>query len=261
MQTESMQRADKAMRNQIQQPAKVDMDKPLAMKPGALRGESTLIVKTRLAQRLVFGRSERREDKKVAIIGLIGFSGMLKQLCMGVKLDDPYADLWLINVEAAIEEGQAEIASMRATISEALAERPDFSHGIAQSTRPLEVPLYFSNQMAFKAAYLINDYDNLVCAAMTAKHVAVMTSVAADDLIRKGGKAVRRAFCSANGYSYTGVARADIHHGTAKAKRPREAWGEIAHDILTGERRASCAPDLPPKSYANSVAQAHAENA
>lgn len=260
MQTESMARAGDRMRNQVGKAVKVDVDNPFAKKPGALRGESTLIVKTRLAQRLVFGRSSGKEGK-VAIIGLIGFSGMLKGLCTGVKLDDPYADFWLINIEEAIDNAQKEIASMRSHIEEALSQRPDFNHSIAQSTQPLEVPLYFSNQMAFKAAYLINDYDNLVCAAMTAKHVAVMTSVAADECIRKAGKAVRRAFSSANGYSYTGVGRADILHGTAKARKPIDAWGELDPAILSGERRASCAPDLPAKSFASQVAESIAEHA
>ena len=42
---------------------------------------------------------------------------------------------------------------------EALAQRPDVQHEVAQSVQPLQVPLSFSNPFAFRAAYLINDFE------------------------------------------------------------------------------------------------------
>lgn len=224
-------------------------------RPGALRGASVLIVKTHLAQQLVFGRpGSPRADGKRAIIGLIGFAGMLKPIFAAAKLDDPYADKWLLDIEAAIGAAASELAELRDSLATALAQRPDVQHTVAQSVKPLEVPLYFSNQIAFRAAYLVNDFDSLVCAAQTAKHVAVITTVASNAVIQRGSKSIRRTLTSATGYRYTGVSRADIAYGTARAHEALKRWGEVPPDILNGSRRAEYGPPLPADSYAPRIA-------
>lgn len=226
-----------------------------AERPGALRGESVMTVKTRLAQQLVFGRTgSRYADGKREIIGLIGFAGMLRPIFTGAKLDDPYADQWLLDIEAGIDSTAAELAELRDSAKRALARRPDVHHTVAQSVNPIQVPLYFSNQLAFRAAYLVNDFDMLVCAAQTARHVAAITTTRSNELIQQGSKAIRRTFTSATGYRYTGVSRADIAHKTARAIEALERWGELPREVLDGSRRAEYGPPLPADSYARHFA-------
>lgn len=224
-------------------------------RPGALRGASVMTVKTHLAQQLVFGRAASQDPNgKRAIIGLIGFAGMLKPIFAGAKLDDPYADKWLLDIEAAIDATACELAELEAEVTAALAKRSDVQHTIAQSVKPQEVPLYFSNQLAFRAAYLINDFDTLVCAIQTGRHVAVLTASRSNALIQRASKAIRRTFTSAGGYRYTGVSRADIAHGTAKAAEALNRWGELPVAILSGAHRAEYGPPLPADSYAPRIA-------
>ena len=252
---ESLARARHQMRKEPAPPVRVEAESPFTTRPGALRGESVLTVKTHLAQQLVFGRpASQRPDGKRAIIGLVGFAGMLKHIFTGAKLDDPYADQWLLDVEAGIDTAAKELADLRESVAQVLAERPDVHHAVAQSVKPLEVPLYFSNQLAFRAAYLVNDFDALVCAIQTAKHVAVLTTVKSNAMIQRGSKTVRRTFTSANGYKYTGVSRADIAHGTARAGEALKRWGELPLDVLDGTRRAEYGPPLPAESYAQRFA-------
>lgn len=234
------------------QAVRVESASPFADRPGALRGESVMTIKTHLAQQLVFGRPG--SERKRAIIGLIGFAGMLKPIFDGAKLDDPYADKWLLAVEAAIDAAALELAELRDGIAQALAQRLDIHHTVAQSVKPLEVPLYFSNQLAFRAAYIVNDFDMLVCMAQTAKHVAVLTTTKSNSVIQAGSKAVRRTFTSSTGYRYTGVSRADIAHGTARAGEALKCWGELPPEILNGTRRAEYGPPLASDSYAHRIA-------
>lgn len=249
--SDAMARASSRMREAPRTPKRVDIDKPYGLRPGALRGESTVIVKTRKAQLLVFGRHGSKGGKGLqTIIGLVGFAGMLKTICTGVKLDDPYADQWLLKIEEAIDSSAEKISVLRGEIEQALSRRSDFNHTVAHSTEPLEVPLFFSSQIAFKAAYLINDFDNLVCAALTAKHVAIMTAKSADNYMRGARKAVRRALITAGGYQYTGVSRADFVHNTAKARAAVDKWGALPEEVLNGSRRAPSAPPLPERSFA-----------
>lgn len=249
---ESLIQARLRMQEPPARAVRIESVSPFADRPGALRGESIMTIKTHLAQQLVFGRPG--SEHKCAVIGLIGFAGMLTQISNGAKLDDPYADKWLLEVEAAIDATVLEIAELREGIAQALAQRPDIHHTVAQSVKPLEVPLYFSNQLAFRAAYLVNDFDTLVCMAQTAKYVAVLTTVNSNSVIQAGSKAVRRTFTSAEGYRYTGVSRADIAHGTARAGEALQRWGELPPEILNGTRRAEYGPLLAPDSYAHRIA-------
>ncbi|HNP35023.1 MAG TPA: TIGR03761 family integrating conjugative element protein [Woeseiaceae bacterium] len=247
--------AEQRMQEVLPVPVRVVSATPFAARPGVLRGASTLTVKTYLAQQLVFGRpASHGRDAKRGIIGLVGFAGMLTQLFSGSKLDDPYADKWLLDIEAAIDAAVAELADARRTVAEALAERADVQHSIAQSVKPLQVPLFFSNQFAYRGAYLVNDFDNLVCAIQTTKHVALFTAKQSNALIQSSSKTVRRTFASANGYRYTGVSRADIAHGTARAAEALQRWGELPVGILDGSQRAEYGPALPTDSFAHRFA-------
>ncbi|MEX0707161.1 MAG: AcaB family transcriptional regulator, partial [Woeseia sp.] len=100
----SLLTADQRMRELPSLPIPVLTALPYAARPGRLRGVSVLTIKTYLAQQLVFGRAASHDpDGKRGIIGLIGFAGMLTQIFNGAKADDPYADKWLLDIEAAID--------------------------------------------------------------------------------------------------------------------------------------------------------------
>jgi integrating conjugative element protein (TIGR03761 family) len=250
----SLLAADRRMRELSPSPIQVLTALPYAARPGRLRGVSVLTIKTYLAQQLVFGRAASHDaDGKRGIIGLIGFAGMLTQLFNGAKADDPYADKWLLDIEATIDAAAEALKDAHDTVLEALAQRADVSHGVAQSVKPLHVPLYFSNRFAYRAAYLVNDFDNLFCAIQTAKHVAFLTNEQSNALIHSSSKTVRRTFTSANGYRYTGVSRADIAYGTARAVEALQRWGELSPDILDGTRRAEYGPPLPAESFADRI--------
>ena len=251
----SLLTADQRMRQKPALPVPVLTAEPYGARPGKLRGISVLTIKTYMAQHMVFGRAASREAVgKRGIVGLIGFASSLTQLFNGAKSDDPYADKWLLDIEAVIDAAAETLGDARETVTKALAQRADVSHGVAQSIKPLHVPLYFSNQFAYRAAYLVNDFDNLLCAIQTAKHVALLTNEQSNPLIRSCSKMLRRTFTSANGYRYTGVSRADMAYGTARAAEALRRWGELPPDVLDGTRRAEYGPPLPAESFAHRIA-------
>ena len=251
----SLLAADHRMRQKPALPVPVLTAQPYAARPGKLRGISVLTIKTYMAQNMVFGRAASRDaEGRRGIIGLIGFARSLNQIFNGAKSDDPYADKWLLDIEAAIDAAAEALDDARETVTKALAQRADVNHGVAQSAKTLHVPLYFSNQFAYRAAYLVNDFDNLLCAIQTAKHVAVFTHEQSNPLIRSSSKMLRRTFASASGYQYTGVSRADMAYGTARAAEALRRWGELPPDVLDGTRRAEYGPPLPAESFAHRIA-------
>ena len=210
--------------------------------PGALRSQATLEIQTRQAQRLVYGR--RADSGRPPIVGLIRFAAMLRPIWSGSAADDPYADWWLVRVESELESARGVLEDLEATCKTRLKAAPAVNITLAESLAPVQVELAFNNPYAFHGAYLLGQYDALVRAILTARHVGMMDRAAAERMLREGGQAVRRAYAQARGYRFLAVTRVDLNQGTAKAARARELLGEVPAEILSGEIRAAYAPEI-----------------
>ena len=215
---------------------------PRNPQPGALRSQAIMELQTRQAQRLVYGR--RVGDDRPAIVGLLRFATMLRPIWSGAMGDDPYADWWLIRVERELTQGRELLADLRTHVEKILRSAPAIDIQVAQSLEPSRVDLNFSNPYAFMGAYLLADFDALVRAILTARHVGLMDRDTSERLLHEGGRAVRRAFNAAKGYRFLAVKREDLRQETAKAQHAREVLGSIPVEVLEGELRADHAPEI-----------------
>lgn len=209
--------------------------------PGALRSETYLILQTRQAQRLVQGR--RAEDGTPGIVGLTRFATLLRPIWNGARADDPYADWWLVRVHDAIEESERELTALKQHIGGLLRQMPGISVSVAQSVEPVRVPLAFSNPYAFRGSYLLSQYDELVRAILTARHVALLDRDRSERLLADAGRHVRRAFTAALGYRFLGINRDDLRLLTARAKQAEDEMGALPKEVLESKLRAPHAPE------------------
>lgn len=210
--------------------------------PGPLRSESWITLQTRQAQRLVTGR--RAEDGTPGIVGLTRFAAMLRPLWNAARADDPWADWWLLRVHDAIEQGQQELDALLEHVNRLLKQTPNVSVTVAVSIEPLKVPLTFTNPYAFRGAYLLAKFDDLVRAVLTAKHVAMTDRNSSERLISDGGRQVRRAYNAALGYRFLGITRDDARLMTARIKEAEAQMGGLPPEILDAKLRAPFAPDI-----------------
>ncbi|GAC1626349.1 MAG: TIGR03761 family integrating conjugative element protein [Nevskia sp.] len=210
--------------------------------PGPLRSESWIILQTRQAQRLVTGR--RAEDGTPGIVGLTRFAAMLRPLWNAARADDPWADWWLLRVHDAIELGHQELDALLDYVNRLLKQTPNVSVTVAVSIEPLKVPLTFTNPYAFRGAYLLAKFDDLVRAVLTAKHVAMADRSSAERLIADGGRQVRRAYNTALGYRFLGITRDDARLMTARIMEAEAQMGTLPSDILDAKLRAPFAPEI-----------------
>ncbi|MGQ0700578.1 MAG: PFL_4669 family integrating conjugative element protein [Panacagrimonas sp.] len=210
--------------------------------PGPLRSESWITLQTRQAQRLVTGR--RAEDGTPGIVGLTRFAAMLRPLWNAARADDPWADWWLLRVHDAIEQGQQELDALLEHVNRLLKQTPNVSVTVAVSIEPLKVPLTFTNPYAFRGAYLLAKFDDLVRAVLTAKHVAMVDRSNSERLIADGGRQVRRAYNAALGYRFLGITRDDARLMTARIKEAEAQMGALPQEILDSKLRAPFAPDI-----------------
>ena len=212
--------------------------------PGRLRSETRLTLNTRQAQRLVQGR--KAEKGRPPIPGLTRFGAHMSQIFHCARLDDPYADLALVQVEEALEQCRENLDAVLAKAQERLNPVEGMEIGIAEAASPTPVNLAFANPYAYLAAMEVLRFDRLVRMALTGRHVGLMTRDESVRLIQDGGRPIRRLFFTPMWYRYTGVTRKDFELMTALAKKAVERFGELPQEILTGEKRAAHAPDPLP---------------
>ena len=216
-------------------------ENPIESGPGALQGEVWLTIQTYQAQSLVRGR--RAADGKPAIIGLIGFADRLKALWQAVRFDDPYADWWLLKVEEEVAGVRAQLQGLQQQMDALISESHcGLEFTVAQSSRPQRVSLQFANPYAFRAAQLLGEYDQLMCADMTLHHLGLDMPMDLIEQVSGSGRWVRRVFALPQGYHCLDVRRHDIRQETPAAMKARERMGEIPQDILNGERLPSLRP-------------------
>jgi len=213
-----------------------------AERPGTLRGEASLLIQTRQAQRLVYGR--RQSQEQAGIIGLVRFGMLMKRIWNAAALDDPYADWFLIQVHEALEAGRTTLWAPRDQVNALLAGVDGVEITIAHSLKPVRVPLRFANPYGYMGAYLVADYDELVCAVLTARHVGLLPRDTAEQILHRGGRAIRRALLIPTQWKHCAVAREDVRQGNQRAETAREAMGELPQDVCDGTRRAGHAPAL-----------------
>ncbi len=210
---------------------------------GAMRGEVWLILQTYQAQSLVRGR-RRREDKP-AIIGLLYFADRLKTLWQAARHDDPYADWWLIKIEQAIIQCRARLGRLFEQFSTVLASQDSLHLTLAESSKPQRIDLQFANPYAFRAAQMLAEFDRLMCAVLTARHIGLASSQTLDEHIHASSRWLRGVFALPLGYQCYDIDRVAVIRGAERALEARERMGELPDDILRGETLPSLRP--PPE--------------
>lgn len=208
--------------------------------PGALRGEVWLTLQTRQAQQLVRGRHGTAD--KPAIIGLVGFADRLRMIWQAARDDDPYADWWLLKVHEAIEHARHMVRSQQQALDAQLEQLTAMDVTVAASLRPYRIPLQFANPYAYQGAQLIAEYDTLSCTVLTACHIGLLESRAAESLLHRCARKIRGTFVLTQGYSFMAIDRPAVLKGTAKAIRAQEVMGLVPDDVLSGDRRAPLVP-------------------
>lgn len=215
----------------------------LIRQPGRLRGDASMEIQTRQAQRLVYGR-RAQGIAKPAIVGLTRFAAQLMQIWNSAAKDDPWADWLLVQVERELIEGRESIEHLMKQVNGRLKSAPAVNVDLAQSIEPIKVSLMFTSPYAFMGAYLLADFDELVRAILTCRHVGLFDRDTADRTLREGGRMVRRTFNSSQGYRQLAVCREDVRQGTARGARALEMLGPLPQEVIDGTLRADHAPEI-----------------
>ena len=212
--------------------------------PGPLRGETWITLQTRHAQRLIAGRKPSADKNQAGIVGLTRFGRLTSNLYFCARLDDPFADWWLLKVETALDTSATEIQGTLNELKRRLSAKSRMRVEFAESLSPIKVPLTFANPFAYQGAGLLTNFDELVCAILTAKHVGFLEPDRAHSFLFHSVRAVRRAFVSACGFRNQAITRKDLNENSERAIKAINLLGQVPEDVLAGIRRAKHAPPV-----------------
>ncbi len=214
----------------------------VSTRPGRMRTQGEIVLHTRVAHRLFYGR--RRDDKaKIkSIIGLVRFSTNVNGIFECAANDDPWADAVLLKIEDRFTAANKLVKENIEVLEQLLDDMEGLSICLNESVKPITLPVEFRTVYGFMGARLLGQYDKLVRLGLVARHVGL---VFADDwgrLVFAPGRKIREVFWLSSAYRYTGVTRNDVAANNEVARRAAAKYGELPQDVLKGLRRAKHAP-------------------
>lgn len=210
---------------------------------GPLRSDKRLTLHTHHAARVWHGRPAG--EGKNGIIGLSGFVALMNKITRMAERDDPYADLWMIQIQEKLESSKSELEGIKARLDQSMSRLPEaLSVGENVNVHPVTLPVFINSPFGFLAVYLLIAYDDIVRRLLLAHHTALMGRRDMEIWINAGGKVLRSLFGLAQRYKVSGVTRDDFITNNAVAREAREKFGELPQDILEGVRRSEYAPPI-----------------
>jgi integrating conjugative element protein (TIGR03761 family) len=216
-------------------------------KKTAIQTSGALLLHTQLAHNLFMGR--KAAPNQYAITGLIQFSGQIRTIWESASLDDPYADMKLLHIEAAMDNA-AELVRINTEVMnnllDSLGDRIVLSD--CRSERPVSVPISFRTPYGFMAARLLGDFDEMVICALKARHIGMILDQEWHATVSKTATAIRRVFNLSGTFNYSGATRNDFAANNQRAREAIAKYGELPQEVLAGTKRAKIAPPIKDQS-------------
>lgn len=222
----------------------------LTDEPGRLQGDVSLIVHTRHALTLARGRKlnlpkgKEMKGKNPRIPGLIDFGRQMRVICMAAEADDPLADWTLIRVEESMGRARVGIAERLERVMKVLSARPSVHVTLAQSEAPVKIRLAFGTPYTYQATYILEDFDRLCTAVLTATHVALLRKTDGSQLIESCASMIRGLLTLPFNWSARALTRTDVLQNNQRAIQAMRLLAEVPEDVMQGTRRAEFAPDI-----------------
>ena len=202
---------------------------------------------TRPALRLWKGRE--KSETRHSILGLPGFSKIVRGIEQAIKEDDPYADFHYHKIEAGIEDLTFDLNRELKDIESFIHENVPRTMRVpdAGSERPEVIPIRFASQLGFKIVYQLLKVDQIVLKVLQANHIGLLPNKEKFETIARVEKRVRSVLQMVFLYRHTGVTRDDIASNNQKAQNAKALMGELSASYADGSQRSENAPPLPLK--------------
>ena len=205
----------------------------------AFSNEGYLLLKSRVA-RFYFYRGGKSKNG----VGVIYFAKQMNEIWKASKLDDPYADLFLLRVYDGLKTTQREIRHLIKQYREYIQKEINFDWNTTLAKEPEKIRLNFKYAYGFMAANLIAIFDEYACVLYSASQLGVILDKPTRELLDPIGKKIRAVLELPQQYTKLDITREDIRQHNDKAKIALELMGQLNEKVLAGTLRAPHAPPI-----------------
>mgnify|MGYP003655034177 CR=1 FL=1 len=216
-------------------------------KMGAIAAQGTIEIElsTRPALRLWQGRE--KTEKRHGIIGVPGFSKIMKGIEASIRADDPYADYHYQVIEQAIEDLKEHLEMEDRDITMFLSENVPAAMRLPEvgSESPTVVPVRFVSKLGFQLTYQVLKVDQIVLKVLSANHIGLLSNSVKFETLARLEKKVRSVMHLIFAYHNVGVTRDDMAANNKKAQIAIDRMGQLEKSYLEGSIRSESAPALP----------------
>ncbi|MCG7937479.1 MAG: TIGR03761 family integrating conjugative element protein [Candidatus Thiodiazotropha lotti] len=206
--------------------------------PGRLKTKGSVVIHTRSAHDLFYGRRGDRESGVNQIVGLTLFATNANNLSLLCKRDDPYAEAALIKIENLLDDIQRDLSNKIAHLNSILDNMGGVTIDFHESEDPITIPLEFGTPYGYIATRCLSQYDKLVTLAYSAKQAGLIVQSDWHRYVIRTRTKLRRIFHLSNLYRFGGATRDDIAANNAVARAVSEKYGVLSPKILEKELRA-----------------------
>lgn len=200
---------------------------------------------TKPALRLWKGRE--KTAKRFGILGIPGFSKIMRGIEDAVRADDPYADYHYHQVELGLDDLAFDLDNELKDIKSYIDENVPSAMRLPDvgSKEPVVVPVRFASRLGFRLVYELLKADKIIMKVLLANHIGLLPNDDKWKTLARIEKSIRRVMQMVFTYKHTGVTRDDMAANNQKAQQARKAMGDLEPGYLDGSTRSANAPALP----------------
>lgn len=193
-------------------------------KPGGLIQKGNLMLHTKVG--MGYGRE------------LLHIAERLRTLWQAAKDNNPYADLYLLQLEDTMLTARHELKRCEKQYQQQLMQYPDIQLELVTSQNPLVMQLYFLNIYSFRTAILIGHFDRLARYALSLQNITFDIKVPLSQVLQELGAPLRKLLEIPKQWQLFKVTREDIQQNNEIAKAAQTHFGTVPDArILSGEIR------------------------
>ena len=221
--------------------------------PGSLVANADVLeFHNKYSKMLIEGRPGDKQQKIRAIIGLIRFASITKQITKAAQADDPYADMILLLLEEKEVKLSQQIEHFNNEVNNAVNKVVPKGFNIdfegVHSTEPARFEIAWgANPYATRCAFKLKRADEVLCTIWLARHKGLITRNDAMTLTNRLQHRVRSYLSVVQDWKVFGLTRADYIQKNQRAQSAEKHFGfSISDAVLSRELRGEHAPNINP---------------
>lgn len=183
------------------------------------------------------------------IYGMLTFARIVGEIYNDSAKDNPYADYFLLKIEACIERCETTVREAMRQIQPLEQQAKILVNRFSEKAQPpsphQEIPLNFASPYGFIGAHLLREFDECVQSTDLCTQCGLLSNRERSRIIKRSTRALRAVYHAVSAYKSLEVTRSDCLASNSRAGEAVNSMGEIPTAVLNGVDIPKYRPEKP----------------